>query len=65
MNQTLQELLDQIEADEIREERGLRRYRNLLEAHPHCADEKHPGCSQCIDLDEDEDDAEDEGDDSL
>ena len=65
MNQTLQELLDQIEAYEDRKLDEMRRYRNLLEAHPHCADEKHPGCSQCIDLDEDEDDAEDEWDDSL
>ena len=54
MNANLQELLDQIEADEIREERGLRRYRNLLEAHPHCADEKHPGCSACYESEEDD-----------
>lgn len=56
MNQTLQELLDQIEAYEDRKLDEVRRYRNLLEAHPHCADEKHPGCSQCYDDAEDLDD---------
>jgi hypothetical protein len=44
-----QEFIDQIDDYEAREERALLKYRNLLMAHPHCADEKHPGCSQCYD----------------
>ena len=54
MNQTLQELLDEIDAYEARKLDEMRRYRNLLEAHPHCADEKHPGCSQCYESEEDD-----------
>ena len=49
---SLQELLDQIDDYETRKEGEMRRYRNRLMAHPHCADEKHPGCSQCIDEEE-------------
>jgi hypothetical protein len=51
---SLQELLDQIDEFELRQEFELRRYRKLLIEHPHCADEGHPGCSQCYDEEEGE-----------
>ena len=44
---TVQEMLDQLDDYEAREERALLFYRSALMAHPHCADEGHPGCSQC------------------
>ena len=47
----LEAIYDELEA---LEERALLKYRRLLMAHPHCADEKHPGCPQCIDFDEGE-----------
>ena len=37
---------------EVQEERARRRYEALFWAHPHCADEKHPGCSQCCEEEE-------------
>lgn len=49
---TVQEMLDEIDDHEAREERALLLYRSRLTAHPHCADEGHPGCSQCLDEDE-------------
>jgi hypothetical protein len=54
MNAHLRELMAQIDDYEARKEDEMRRYRNLLMAHPHCADEGHPGCSQCYDEPDDD-----------
>jgi len=46
---TVQEMLDEIDDYEAREERALLLNRGRLMEHRHCADEGHPGCSQCCD----------------
>ena len=51
---SLQDLLNEIDDYEIRQEQALMKYRNLLEAHPHCDDPDHPGCSLCYDEPDDD-----------